>query len=155
MKKDEDYIRRHCNNIVFHCLLLLLVGCNANSKQLTDRWREPQEYSESVLAIPDSLLTDAQRRFIDTINLILMHGMDVRDDKLVFNVDTAIFERNNISLKYINILKENVAIQDRNLKSIIKETEEQGGKITYREIKESLDKAKEQLNSKSQQEPSL
>lgn len=136
-------------------LLLFFVGCNANSKQVTDRWREPQEYSESVLAIPDSLLTDAQRRFIDTINLILMHGMDVRDDKLVFNVDTAIFERNNISLKYIDILKENVAIQDRNLKSIIKETEEQGGKITYREIKESLDKAKEQLNSKSQQEPSL
>ena len=84
-----------------------------------------------------------------------MHGMDVKDDKLIFNVDTAIFERNNISLKYINILKENVAIQDRNLKSIIKETEEQGGKITYREIKESLDKAKEQLNSRSQQEPSL
>lgn len=136
-------------------LLLFLVGCNANSKQVTDRWREPQEYSESVLAIPDSLLTDAQRRFIDTINLILMHGMDVKDDKLIFNVDTAIFERNNISLKYINILKENVAIQDRNLKSIIKETEEQGGKITYREIKESLDKAKEQLNSRSQQEPSL
>ncbi|MBE6333240.1 MAG: hypothetical protein E7071_00235 [Bacteroidales bacterium] len=136
-------------------LLLFLVGCNANSKQVTDRWREPQEYSESVLAIPSSLLTDAQRRFIDTINLILMHGMDVKDDKLIFNVDTAIFERNNISLKYINILKENVAIQDRNLKSIIKETEEQGGKITYREIKESLDKAKEQLNSRSQQEPSL
>ena len=131
-------------------LLLFLVGCNANSKQVTDRWREPQEYSESVLAIPSSLLTDAQRRFIDTINLILMHGMDVKDDKLIFNVDTAIFERNNISLKYIDILKENVAIQDRNLKSIIKETEEQGGKITYREIKESLDKAKEQLNSKSQ-----
>lgn len=136
-------------------LLLFLVGCNAKSKQVTDRWREPQEYSESVLAIPSSLLTDAQRRFIDTINLILMHGMDVKDDKLIFNVDTAIFERNNISLKYINILKENVAIQDRNLKSIIKETEEQGGKITYKEIKESLDKAKEQLNSRSQQEPSL
>ena len=131
-------------------LLLFFVGCNSNSKQVTDRWREPQEYSESVLAIPSSLLTDAQRRFIDTINLILTHGMDVKDDKLIFNVDTAIFERNNISLKYIDILKENVAIQDRNLKSIIKETEEQGGKITYREIKKSLDKAKEQLNSKSQ-----
>ena len=95
--------------------------------------------------MPDSILTNEQRELKEKLRLIMVKGLEVRDNKYHFNVDSAVFKRNNVSYNYIDMILFDCDLQNKNIETMIKEVESQG--LTFPSLEEAVNKLKEELKT--------
>ena len=132
-------------NVIYVFLILVILFYGCKERVTTGNWREPNTYKESLLVMPDSILTKEQIELKKKIRLIFIKDLEVRDQKYHFRVDSSVFQRNNVSYKYIDMLLYDCDIQNKNIEAMIKEVESRG--LTFPPLEEAVNKLKEEIKA--------
>lgn len=132
-------------NVIYVFLIVVILFCGCKKRQATSNWQEPNTYKESLLVMPDSILTNEQRELKEKLRLIMVKGLEVRENKYHFNIDSAVFKRNNVSYNYIDMILFDCDLQNKNIETMIKEVESRG--LTFPPLEEAVKKLKEELKT--------
>lgn len=101
-------------------LLILLILSSACSESSGD-WRNPNSLEQSVLVIPDSILTKEQKTLKSSIEKMMIEKSVVKENRLILNVEKSYLPTVGIGEGYYKILLKQHDETNNTYKKLIKD----------------------------------